>query len=241
MTDNCLAKLALYEIENSSDNRSDWKCSIKHLLKLMSLENVHANPQTYGIDQLNTLCKNKIRSIFTEFWNSELSMADIRSVRNSKLRTYKQFKNKFALENCLNVTPNFENRKLIAKFRCSDHELMIEKGRQKKIDVEERLCYMCSEKKLEDELHFLLECHAYDRIRIGFTNFYKVALRKLITDNFIRILSCEGKDTISALVRFLKLAYKIRNRQSYEKHLINASFCFQSSLRWSNNFYILLV
>ena len=30
-TDNCLAKLVLYEIENSSDNSSDWKSSIKHL------------------------------------------------------------------------------------------------------------------------------------------------------------------------------------------------------------------
>ena len=126
MTDNCLAKLALYEIENSSDNSSDWKSSIKHLLKLMNLENVYANPQTYGVDQLSTLCKNKMRSIFTEFWNSELSMADIGSVQNSKLRTYKQFKNKFALENYLIVTSNFDNRKLIAKFRCSDHELMIE-------------------------------------------------------------------------------------------------------------------
>ena len=73
-------------------------------------------------------------------------MADIGSVRNSKLRTYKQFKNTFALENYLIVTPNFENRKLIAKFRCSDHELMIEKGRHTKIDAEERLCYTCSER-----------------------------------------------------------------------------------------------
>ena len=69
MTDNCLAKLALYEIENFSDNSSDWKSSIKHLLKQMSLGNVY----TYGADQPNTLCKNKMRSIFTEFWNSELS------------------------------------------------------------------------------------------------------------------------------------------------------------------------
>ena len=32
MTDNCLGKLALYEIDNSGDNSSDWKSSIKHLL-----------------------------------------------------------------------------------------------------------------------------------------------------------------------------------------------------------------
>ena len=80
----------------------------------------------------------------------------------------------------------------------------------------------CALEDLEDELHFLLECHAYDRIRIGFTNFYKSSSPQ--TDNFIRILSCKDKDTITALVRFLKLAYKIRNGQSYEKQLINPSF-----------------
>ena len=114
---------------------------------------------------------------------------------------------------------------------------MIEKGRHKKIDAEERLCYMCSEKKLEDELHFLLECPAYDRIRIGITNFYKSS--SLQIDNFITLLSSEGKDTTNALVRFLRLAYKIINGQSCEKHLINPSFCFQSLMRWSNNFDIL--
>ena len=53
LTDNCIAKLVLYEIQNSSDNSSDWKSSIKHLLKLMNLENVYGNP--YGVDQLNTI------------------------------------------------------------------------------------------------------------------------------------------------------------------------------------------
>ena len=60
----------------------------------------------------------------------------------------KQFKNKSALENYLIVTPNSENRKLITKFRCSDHELMIKEERHKKIDVEERLCCVCAFKKI---------------------------------------------------------------------------------------------
>ena len=87
---------------------------------------------------------------------------------------------------------------------------------------------ICALKKVEDELHFLLECPAYNRIRIGITNFYKSSFPQ--TDNFIRLLLCEGKDTINALVRFLKLAYKIKNGQSYEKLLINPSLCFQSLL-----------
>ena len=45
------------------------------------------------------------------------------------------------LFNCLIVTPNFESRNRITKFRCSDHKLMIEKGRHKNINVEVRLCH----------------------------------------------------------------------------------------------------
>ena len=96
-----------------------------------------------------------------------------------------------------------------------------------KNDVDERLCCMCSEKM-----------YTYNRIRIGVTNFYKDSSP---TDNFIGLLSCKGKDSTNALVRFLKFAYKIRNGQSCEKHLINPRFCFQSFLRWSNNFDILPV
>ena len=84
---------------------------------------------------------------------------------------------------------------------------------------------MCSQKKLEDELqHSLPECPAYDRIRIGITNFFKSSSPQ--TDNFIRLLSCEGKDTINALVRFLKLAYKIRNETSNKlQFFVSGLYC----------------
>ena len=72
---------------------------------------MYANFQTYGVNQLNIPCKNKMRTIFTEFLKSELrNKADISSVRNSKLCTYKQFKNKFAVENYLIVIPNFDSK-----------------------------------------------------------------------------------------------------------------------------------
>ena len=85
---------------------------------------------------------------------------------------------------------------------------MIEKGRHTEDDVEERCCYTWSEKKMENELHFLLEYPADYRIRTGINNFYKSNSPE--TDNFVRLLSCEGRDT--------------RNGQSCEKPLINPSF-----------------
>ena len=54
------------------------------------------------------------------------------------------------------ATSNFEVRKLLTKFRVSDHPLAIETGRYKNIPRENRLCSTCS--KIEDEFHFFIEC-----------------------------------------------------------------------------------
>ena len=52
-----------------------------------------------GKVKYRTSCENKMRTVFTEFWKLELNVADLRSVPKNILSTYKQFKNKFALEN----------------------------------------------------------------------------------------------------------------------------------------------
>ena len=96
------------------------------------------------------------------------------------------------MENYLIATPNVENRKLITEFRYSDHELMTEKGRQKMM-LKRDFAISALKKRVEDKLHFLQECPAYNRIRIGITNFYKGSSPQ--TDNFIRLLSCEGVKT----------------------------------------------
>ncbi len=49
----------------------------------------------------------------------------------------------------------------MAKFRMSDHCLMIEKGRHWKLPREERTCPFCPD-KIEDEKHFLIECYGYN-------------------------------------------------------------------------------
>jgi hypothetical protein len=48
---------------------------------------------------------------------------------NSKLYLYKKIKHDIVLEEYLIKEKNFKNRKLIAKFRTSDHCLQIETGR----------------------------------------------------------------------------------------------------------------
>ena len=56
---------------------------------------------------------------------------------------------KVNFEDYLNNLHDFESRKIVAKFRCSDHTLMTETGRHKKIDLEEKMCKICSQKRVE--------------------------------------------------------------------------------------------
>ena len=77
---------------------------------------------------------------------------------------YREFKNKSKFENYLDQIRNRKHRVTLAKFRLSDHILKIEEGRHSrpKIPRVERFCPHCPN-TVEDELHFLTQCTAYDR------------------------------------------------------------------------------
>ena len=83
---------------------------------------------------------------------------------NSKLRTYGILKNKIGIEKYLIQIRNSEVRRNLSKFRLSNHNLNIEKGRYNGTPKELRFCPFCP-KKVETEVHFLIECPLYQNIR----------------------------------------------------------------------------
>ena len=74
-------------------------------------------------------------------------------------------KKQVKLENYLNKIEEPSSRMVMAKFRASDHELSIERGRFREIKREERVCPFCNTKPLENEEHFLFDCPLYDTHR----------------------------------------------------------------------------
>ena len=79
-----------------------------------------------------------------------------------KLRTYALFKTELGCEKYLHEITNITVRQSLTKFRLSNSILNIEKGRHThpKTPKEERVCPFCTN-KVEDEVHFLLECPVY--------------------------------------------------------------------------------
>ena len=79
-----------------------------------------------------------------------------------KVRSYKLLKQKFKREGYLKL-PSYL-RVPIARLGTSSHPLRIEKGWYKlpsPIPVKERFCWFCEDGSVEDDLHFLFECHLY--------------------------------------------------------------------------------
>ena len=128
------------------------------------------------------------------------SFANI-NTESSKLRTYSTFKKDIGCERYLNSIQNTDARISFTKFRLSNHCLMIEKGRHKNIDKNQRFCPFCPS-MIEDEVHFLLECKRFESCRKTFLeNIYAITREPLPREKmqiFIYLMSREQTTGLTA-------------------------------------------
>ena len=99
---------------------------------------------------------------------------------------------------------------MLSKFRCSDHALLIEVGRHKGLQVEQRLCKMRHLNLVEDEFHFLTICPAYDNLRASLLSAANVVLLNPEIQ-FSIIMSSENITVIRCLAKFIIDANKLRD------------------------------
>jgi hypothetical protein len=128
----------------------------------------HHSPNTWNSSGLHKktiitkLCSKMYDSHYSEFRNY-INRDD------SKLRTYKLFKNSIQIENYLLLIKNSELRREFTKLRISAHQLRVELGRYTvphKTPYEDRKCRLCMTDLIENEQHFLLECPLYKDARL---------------------------------------------------------------------------
>ena len=83
---------------------------------------------------------------------------------------------------------------------------MIETGRHKKIDLEER---MCSQKRVEDERHFFLQCPAYTKVWISLLKHVDPSEDDL-TNKFIQLIASSNQNVIYDIAGYLKRASRLK-------------------------------
>ena len=85
-----------------------------------------------------------------------------------KLRTYKNIKCSFGTEEYVKMNLTRPQRSILAQIRLGILPLFIETGRYTGVKIENRICSLCNQNKVENELHFLLTCTYYKNERSAF-------------------------------------------------------------------------
>ena len=172
-------------------------------LKILYLEMVLVMPGSRKWSRILKSFVQRISDIHTQKWFLDIN-------ESPKLSTYSQFKSLREPEKYLYVTNSFWARKQFEKFRTSNHDLAIEKGRHTKLERHMRTCTMCDLGCVEDEYQFTLICPKYDRLREKhlpwrFRNFPSSA-------KFIDFMSSNSGQTVISLSTFIYQAFKVQKQ-----------------------------
>ena len=157
--DSLVNKALIVDTLLANDGKETWGFGIKSVLDYYGLSNLWTS--SFGPDDSKWVCElfvSKAEAKFSRFWSNQLHTSEL---AGGKLSFYAKIKNSHKKETYLSLP--FKVRRVIARFRMSNHKLCIETGRytKPKTPREERFCSHCPLKVLEDEPHFLLSCQYY--------------------------------------------------------------------------------
>ena len=150
LPDTCLAKKALIE---HIQIRTKWIETIEKIIG-----NLNVADKIDNSTKFKNATKKGLEQGFLESWKEGIK-EDF-----SRLNFYKKIKPEFGREKYLQ-TLSFEQRRVLSKLKCSDHQLEIEKGRHKGIERFRRVCPFCPIPLIEDENHLIFECQSYNTAR----------------------------------------------------------------------------
>ena len=183
-----------------------WITQIKSILKTNDLENIHTEQS-----------KRRKHPFIHKLLHTKQCEAYHQNAFNTindpegKLRTYALFKTEEGCEKYLHEIKNTTVRQSFTKYRLSNHVLNIEKGRHMspKTPKEQRFCPFCPD-KVEDEIHFLLECPTYEISRNELMNNIDTPLLPSLSiqDKFKEIMSPKNAQFVAKTVYVI---FEIRN------------------------------
>ena len=113
-------------------NSAGWGQSIKEYLSQIGLMNVFLNQGNKYPAYIDTFNREKYIFYQTTFYEIQIN--------SSKLKTYAKLKTNIGMEFYLSSIGNINDRISMTKFRLSNHNLMIEKGRHNNTERNNRFC-----------------------------------------------------------------------------------------------------
>jgi len=143
----------LLSLQEAIDFDLHWTSQIKSCIESIGFLNFYTGK--HSSNSKNSFVFKKVFQRLSDIFHQDV-FSNINRGR-SNLRTYAIFKKCPGYDPYLSSIKNVAIRKNVAKYRISNHKLMIEDGRKKNLNDDERFCPFCPN-LIEDVLHFLLHC-----------------------------------------------------------------------------------
>lgn len=85
----------------------------------------------------------------------------------SRLKCYLTFNGGYQFAEYLLSLKNTKQRRILTKYRLTDHQLALETGRhrQTRLPREECTCSHCSRGEVDTDIHFILHCEKFSTVR----------------------------------------------------------------------------
>ena len=140
--------------------RRNWASEVKALLYKYGFGYIWENQNVENVQSFLCEFEQRVKDCNWQNWNESIS-------NMPKLRTYSLFKSSLHPEPYLKLCLPYKIRKSLAKFRVSNSDLEVEKGRHTNLEVHQRLCKLCLKGNvhhIEDEYHVLMVCPFYQDV-----------------------------------------------------------------------------
>ena len=199
------------------NQRYSWERSVKTIISKVGMEEI-IEPEI----RLNS--KLVIRQVHENLsvsgqvlWHSKLW--DERNNENgNKLRLYRIHKSRLEPEPYVTQFIHRNQRKIVARLRSGSLPIAVETGRysRPKIPLENRICTLCSQNFIEDEIHFLIDCEQYSDLRYDlFTSILEIHADFESLPSLVKYCLLMSEETIQC-----KLARTVLNMYNRRKLFI---------------------
>ena len=186
------------------NNKTCFYKNAMDILKHYKCQRQSVDLESISAQSLNPII-DSVKQSFVTLWKNQIE-------HSSKLYFYSTLKTGYELEKYLTVIKNTNHRRILTRFRISNHKLMIECGRYHNIPHDQRICKLCTSNEIENEEHLLFSCQAYDNIRqnilTGLPNNTHQGDRNLLVD----LLKLTDDETILKLSKFIYSCFELRDK-----------------------------
>ena len=188
------------KVENDSNN-TFWLTKLKHMLEDNGFAEVWIYPGSVNVDLFIPVFKRRLLDNF---------LVEVRTGLNicTSMVLYRELCQDFEISPYLIILNNRKYRNSVTKLRLSSHQLLIETGRHRGIERQNRKCSLCTKNDIEDEFHFVLICPFYQQLRTQYISRYYYSHPSML--KFVQLLNSSG-NTLKRLSIYITKAFAARN------------------------------